>query len=116
MNLRCHRDGRHPVVACVDGIADVGDAMALAYACGDADTDRLLLHGRALPDAFFQLSTGFAGEFVQRLVNQRLRVGVVIDPERAYPDRFTEFLREARRHPQFRAFDTPQDAMAWLTR
>lgn len=102
------------VIECIDGISDVRDSMELAYACSDADTDLLLIHAGALPSAFFQLPTGFAGEFVQRLVNFRLRTAAVFDPNGHYPERFREFLLEARRHPQFRAFDNQPDALAWL--
>lgn len=102
------------VVECVAGITDVQDSMELAYACGDADTDLLLICAGAWPSEFFQLSTGFAGEFAQRLVNFRVRTAVVFDPDGPYTERFHEFLREARRHPQFRAFHNQADAMAWL--
>ena len=102
------------VVECIAGITDVRDSMELAYACSDADTDLLLIHAGALPSEFFQLRTGFAGEFVQRLVNSSLRTAAVFDPGASCPERFREFLLEARRHPQFRAFDTKPGALAWL--
>ena len=102
------------VMECIAGITDVRDSMELAYACSDADTDLLLIHAGALPPEFFQLPAGFAGEFVQRLINFRLRTAAVFDPDGSYPGRFREFLLEARRHPQFRAFDSQPDALAWL--
>lgn len=102
------------VIECIAGITGVQDSMVLAYACSDADTDLLLIHAGALPSEFFQLATGFAGEFVQRLVNFRLRTAAVFDLDGSYPERFREFLLEARRHPQFRAFDSQPDALAWL--
>ncbi len=102
------------VIECIAGIADVRDSMELAYACSDAGTDLLLMHAGALPLEFFRLRTGFAGEFVQRLVYFGLRVAAVFDPDDSYPERFREFLLEARRHPQFRAFDRLPDALAWL--
>ena len=102
------------VIECTVGITDVRDSMELAYACSDADTDLLLIRSGALPSEFFHLSTGFAGEFAQRLVNFRLRTAAVFDQDGSYTERFREFLLEARRHPQFRAFDNRQDALAWL--
>ena len=101
-------------IECIAGITVVRDSMELACACSVADTDLLLIHVGALPSEFFQLRTGFAGEFVQRLVNSRLRSAAVFDPVGSYLERFREFLLEARRHPQFRAFDSPRDALAWL--
>ncbi|WP_082672577.1 DUF4180 domain-containing protein [Luteimonas abyssi] len=114
MKLQPIQRSDQTIMACIAGITDARDSMELAYACSDADTDLLLIHAGALPPAFFQLRTGFAGEFVQRLVDTRLRVAAVFDPDDAYPERFHEFLREARRHPQFRAFDRSPDALAWL--
>ncbi|MNM34983.1 hypothetical protein D3C81_456450 [compost metagenome] len=102
------------IMECIAGITDIRDSVELAYACGDADTDLLLIHAGALPSDFFQLSTGFAGEFVQRLVNFRLRTAAVFDPDGSYPERFREFLLEARHHPQFRAFDNRMNALVWL--
>ena len=114
MKFQLVQNSGSSVIECITGITDVRDSMELAYACSDADTDLLFIHAGALPSEFFQLRTGFAGEFVQRLVNSRLRVAAVFDPDGPYPDRFRDFLLEARRHPQFRAFDSPQDALAWL--
>lgn len=102
------------IMECVAGIADARDAMELAYACSDAGTGLLLIHPGALPSEFYDLRTGFAGEFVQRLVNARVHAAAVLDQDRAYPGRFREFVQEARRHPQFRAFDSKPEALAWL--
>ena len=102
------------VVECIVGIKDVRDSTVLAYACNDADTDLLLIHAGAMPPQLIQLRTGFAGEFVQRLVIFRLRTGAVFAPDGCYPERFREFLLEARRSPQFRAFDKHSDALKWL--
>lgn len=114
MNTRLLATSGSPVVECVGGITDSRDSMALAYACGDADTDLLLIDAAAFPPEFFQLRTGFAGEFVQRLVNFRLRTAAVFAAQADWPERFREFLHEARRSPQFRAFDDRDDALAWL--
>lgn len=53
---------------------------------------------------FFELSSGFAGEFIQRIINLRLRTAAVFDPKETYSERFREFMTEARGHPQFRVF------------
>jgi hypothetical protein len=114
MNYRLVQERGLAVVECSSGITDFRDSMALAYACGDADTDLLLIDAAAFPPEFFQLRTGFAGEFVQRLVNFRLRTAAVFAVRLDWPQRFREFLREARRSPQFRVFDDRDDALAWL--
>lgn len=114
MKFRPVEDSGSCFVECISGITDVRDAMELAFACSEADTHLLLINAGALPPEFCQLRTGFAGEFVQRLVNSRLRAAAVFDPGETYPEKFREFLLEARRHPQFRAFGSRSDALAWL--
>lgn len=115
MDYRIIEHANLSVVECRAGVTDTRDAMALAYACAGAGTNSLLIHASALPPDFFQLSTGFAGDFVQRLVNLRLCAAAVFGPDIPYPERFREFLGEARRHPQFRAFGNMADALEWLS-
>ncbi|AKJ31911.1 DUF4180 domain-containing protein [Caldimonas brevitalea] len=114
MDYSVDADMSPPLIECLGGVETVGDALSLIAACGEHDTDRVLLQASALPPSFFELSTGFAGEFIQKLVNYRLRVAGVFPPDRAYPERFREYLLEARRGPQFRAFVQRPDALVWL--
>jgi Domain of unknown function (DUF4180) len=77
---------------------------------------RLLLadHG-ALPPEFFDLSSRFAGELVQKLSQYGIRMaGVVPDPE-SHSQPFQDFLRETNRGNQIRFFPTREAAIEWLT-
>ncbi|MCW7540396.1 DUF4180 domain-containing protein [Aquabacterium sp. A7-Y] len=103
-----------PVVECRTGVNEPANALDLIAACAQHDTDRLLLLSTALPPAFFELRTRFAGDFIQKLINYRLRVGGVFESDDAYPERFREYLLEARHGPQFRAFSSREDALQWL--
>jgi hypothetical protein len=114
MDYQLLPDPGFPVVECTSGITDSRDALELAYVCSGAGTDLLLLGACALPSGFFQLRTGFAGEFVQKLVDFRLRTAAVFPPEVCYPRTFQEFLLEARRGRHFRACETRGQALAWL--
>lgn len=114
MDYQLLPDLAFPVVECASGITDSRDALELAYACSGAGTDLLLLGAGALPSGFLDLRTGFAGEFVQKLVDFRLRTAAVFAPEVPYPARFQEFLLEARRGRHFRAHETRAQALAWL--
>ncbi|UTH74521.1 DUF4180 domain-containing protein [Chromobacterium sp. IIBBL 290-4] len=89
-------------------------ATELISACIEQDCRLLLLSHPVLPADFFELSTRFAGEFLQKLQNYRLRTAVVIDPERDYGERFGEYLREARRARYSRLFFDRAAALAWL--
>jgi hypothetical protein len=56
----------------------------------------------------------FAGEFLQKLQNYRMRAAGVFPADREYGERFSEFLSEAKRGGSFRAFAIRMDAEAWL--
>jgi hypothetical protein len=107
------RDGVR-IVECTDLIARVDDALELIAACIERHSTRLLLDSRHLPAAFFDLRSKFAGEFLQKLQNYRLRVAAVFPSEHEYSERFSEFLSEAKRGNSFRAFTVRADAEAWL--
>jgi hypothetical protein len=90
------------------------DALGLVTACVENDAPRLLLTSRSLPAAFFDLHSKFAGEFLQKLENYRIRFAGVFPQEQEYGERFSEFLSEAKRGRSFRAFTNRSDAEAWL--
>ena len=74
----------------------------------------LLFDAGALRTAFFDLSTGVAGELSQKLVNYGLRMAAVVPDLSAHSERFQDFAREANRGRQFRFFPTRAEAVAWL--
>ncbi|WP_082107128.1 DUF4180 domain-containing protein [Chromobacterium vaccinii] len=92
--------GEHRALEWRGELSDASQAVELVSACigeGCERCERLLISHEVLPAAFFQLSSRFAGEFLQKLQNYRLQTAVVIDAERDYGERFGEYLREARR-------------------
>jgi uncharacterized protein DUF4180 len=102
------------IVECVDAIGSVGDALDLIAACMERHATRLLLESRNLPLAFFDLRSGFAGEFVQKLQNYHIRLAGVFPSDLGYSERFCEFLSEAKRGRSFRVFAARSEAEAWL--
>ncbi|WP_082113833.1 DUF4180 domain-containing protein [Chromobacterium vaccinii] len=86
--------GEHRALEWRGELSDASQAVELVSACIG---ERLLISHEVLPADFFQLSSRFAGEFLQKLQNYRLQTAVVIDAERDYGERFGEYLREARR-------------------
>ena len=102
------------VVEWLEPIETSSDALALVAACFEHDAHAVLLEAGVLPPAFFELRTGFAGDFLQKLENYQLRLAAVFPADRAYAERFREFLAEAKRGSRFRSFEGRAEAEAWL--
>jgi hypothetical protein len=78
------------------GIEDVLDLIGEALA---QRVSAIVVPVTRLDPAFFQLSSGLAGEFVQKIVNYRLRMAVVgdISEVTAGSVAFADFVRESNR-------------------
>jgi hypothetical protein len=98
-----------------DGVR-LTDPIAAVVGCIEHGTQALLLDRHALPAEFFDLSTGVAGELVQKLTNYGIRMAAVVPDLSAHSARFREFAREANLGNQFRFFATRQEAIDWLER
>lgn len=115
MKGRLLTDTATPILALESDVASIDDALAIVASAYEQGADKILLHEERLPPTFFDLSTRFAGEFVQKLVNYHLAVGAVFArPASEYSKRFVEYIGEARRGRQFRTFQTETDAIRWL--
>ena len=73
----------------------------------------ILAHGDLGPD-FFDLRTGLAGEVIQKFVNYRVRVAIVLATPDAYGERFAELVREHATHPAVRFVRSIDEAMQWM--
>jgi hypothetical protein len=79
-----------------------------------AGVARVILEERQLADDFFDLSTGFAGELLQKCANYGLRVAVVVREERDRSSYFREFVRETNRGDRFVFVASVEEALARL--
>jgi len=95
---------------CIRSFADISDAIG---ACLGADAV-ILTEGDLAPE-FFDLRSGLAGEVMQKFVNYRLRVALVVPDADVYGERFSELVYEHRAHTMIRFVRTMDEAKAWLT-
>jgi len=114
MRIGLLRDTRAPILELVESACSIQDALDIVSASHEHATHRVLLRARDLPPEFFELQTRFAGEFIQKLVNYRLRVAGVFGRDLAVSERFREFVGEARQGQQFRSFTLEAEAISWL--
>jgi PadR family transcriptional regulator, regulatory protein AphA len=90
------------------------DARAIVSRCVESGARAVLFDRTALPPAFFDLGSGFAGELIQKLTQYGIRMAVVVpDPSRCSRS-FQDFVREANRGGQFRFFPDRPGAIRWL--
>jgi len=93
-------------------IRETGD-IASALSAGMEDGG-LLIDEQQLGGNFFDLSTGLAGEVLQRFTNYQVRLAIVIADAKAHGNRFSELVYEHRSHRSVRFFGSGQLARQWL--
>ena len=78
------------------------DALGVIYGEGADDAEWIAVPVARLDPAFFTLSSGVAGEFVQKFVNYKQRLAVVrdISEQLEHSDALRDFVRESNRGRQ----------------
>jgi len=95
----------------------VQDTGLVLEACFSAATDSAILYPENLTEAFFDLSSGEAGEILQKFRNYRIRAAVVCAPGAVrFSTRFAEMAVEETRGKHFGVVETRQAAQEWLSR
>jgi hypothetical protein len=82
--------------------------------CIENGADALLFDQGTLPPAFFDLSSGIAGDLLHRLSVYRMRLAAVVPDPSVHSPRFQEFMREANKGRAYRFFPHRDDAIQWL--
>ena len=75
----------------------------------------LVLDEKDLSADFFDLKTGLAGQVLQKFVNYRTKLAVIVRDPAGYGARFSELAYEHRTHPTVRFFTAEQSARQWLS-
>ena len=107
-------EARRILIASDSGISirsfsDVSDAIGACFGAAG-----LILAESDLSPEFFDLRSGLAGEALQKFVNYRVRVAIVLPDPQAYGERFSELAYEHRSHSMIRFVRSKDEANAWL--
>jgi hypothetical protein len=93
-------------------VQDALDLMATAdYVHG---CRKVLLHRRNLPDAFFSLKTGLAGEILQKFTNYSVQLAIVGDFSDIQSRSLRDFIRECNRGSQVFFVPSEEEALEKL--
>lgn len=90
----------------------------------DKGSDALSAIGSGLPgcifteadiaDDFFNLRNGLAGEVFQKFVNYGFHAAFIIPIQHNHGERVSELIKEHKKHPLIRFFNTNEEALSWL--
>ena len=118
MNLSLvNENGQKVVEGVPDGapMTNVRDIDRVIEACYSEGASAALLYATNLTPGFFDLSSGEAGEILQKLRNYHIRLAVVYAPGSVvFTKRFSELMLDERRGTDFGVFETRADALDWL--
>ena len=67
------------------------------------------------PD-FFDFGSGLAGDILQKFVNYRFKIAIVLPEDHKFGLRVTELAREHISHPFVRFMATDSEALKWLSK
>lgn len=87
----------------------------LVATCYERDQWNVLFDAGSLRPDFFDLSSGVAGDFVQKLVNYGIRLAAVVPDVSRYSAAFRDFARECSRSGPVRFFPDRASAESWLS-
>jgi hypothetical protein len=77
--------------------------------------DCIIIHKENLPELFFDLRSGLAGEILQKVSNYRLRLGVVGDFTGYESESLRDFIYESNKSNKIIFVDTLEDALKRLS-
>ena len=90
------------------------DPIEVIQSCAEVEAQAVLVDGGILPAEFFDLSSGVAGELVNKLSMYRIRLAAVVPDVSIHSEHFQAFAREANRRGDVRFFPNREEAIGWL--
>lgn len=90
------------------------DSLDIISSCWEADVYNVLLHEEILSDDFFNLRTKLAGMILQKFINYRIKMVIVLNNEDRVNDRFREMMLESNKGKALGVFMDKSESENWL--
>ena len=98
-------------------VTDGSSAMELlATARYETGCSAIVLFKEQLDESFFRLSTGLAGEGLQKFVNYQMRLAIVGDFSHYTSKPLKDFIYESNQGTHVGFWSTEEEALDWLRR
>lgn len=118
MNIEIHTANGTKIAEVTAGepiITGLGDTVDLIGNLYYQDTDKVILHEKAITPAFFDLKNKLAGDILQKFSNYRMRLAIVGD-FRKYPGKsLQDFIRESNKGGQANFVSSLSEAIKVLS-
>lgn len=97
-------------------VTDTASALELAMSAKyETGADRLAIDKRVVAEDFFILSTGMAGEILQKFINYHVKAAIWGDYARYTSKPLKDFIYESNKGKDFFFVSTKEDAIQRLT-
>lgn len=108
-----YRDYNGEMIAVVSdikiaGAQDALDIMAEVFFSG---CGKMIIRKETLPESFFSLKTGLAGEILQKFSNYNMKLAIVGDFENINSKSLRDFIYESNKGNQVFFVETEQEAL-----
>ena len=103
MNLKIHSVGEKYIAELESEkvvISELQDAIDLMADAGQLGAMGILVYEYQIAPEFFKLSTGFAGEILQKFSNYRMKLAIIGDFSKYQGRSLRDFIFESNKHRQ----------------
>ncbi len=118
MNIECLRYGNTDIAVVTGGetvISDTESALNLAMRVKhEMGTDKIAIDKRTIAEGFFILSTGIAGEILQKFINYHVKAAIYGDYSNYTSKPLRDFIYESDRGSNFFFVATKEEAIEKL--
>ena len=114
--MKLEQKGRTALVRGLEAPINSGSAAVelLANIRHETGCSAVVLPKELLDESFFRLSSGLAGEVLQKFVNYQMRLAIVGDFSHYASEPLKDFIYESNKGTQVGFWPTEEEAEAWL--